>query len=96
MAFNAFIQSNSFAPTFLYIINVCITNLLSLFSSIVRWYLNAKIAPTKAASKGIAIFSITSLNVICKNLKDICQTKNSIKNKGSCQCYNLKRNVTYW
>jgi len=26
-----------------------------------------------------------------KNLKDMCQTKSSVKNKGSCQCHNYKR-----
>lgn len=81
MAFNAFIQSNSLAPTFLYIINVCMTNLLSLFNSIVLWYLKANTAPRKAASKGIAIFSKTSVNVIRKKLKNMCQIKSCVRNK---------------
>ncbi len=88
MAFNAFIHSNSLAPTFLYIINVWMTNLLSLLSSIVRWYLKANIAPTKAAIRGIAIFSKKSVNVISKFI-NMCQTKSVVKNKSCCQCCNL-------
>jgi len=68
MAFNAFIYSNSLAPTFLYIIKVCMTNLLSLLSSIVRWYLKAKIAAIQAVSNGTIIFIKTSVNVMCQNL----------------------------
>jgi hypothetical protein len=48
----------------------------------VCWYLNAKIAPMAAAINGIAIFSKTSVNVICQNLYVCVKLKAVSKIKG--------------
>jgi hypothetical protein len=55
---------------------------LSRLSSSVCWYLKAKTAPIAAAINGIAIFSKTSVNVICKMFKNKCQTKSDVINNG--------------